>query len=871
MLARDFDAQGPEQLRLFEAQLSQRLARLRQRGERLRTQSWDINTLALLAADAALLGAVCRKLDAPELADALAALHATVEPLLASPRLPDPATATRVAELIEALAQKRLPRATDSAAMAKAAVAVVGPSHENGFPLLVVPPPEYWTRFGDAIAPHALAAVDTADKIAAPPTPLANDDATIAIEPKAPAPLDKPAPLALHVYHLNAGGELASAVDLRLAAHGYVVTRFDDGAELAASLAAVAPALVLVDVSFADAVDAIGADLKRIRKEADHPIWLVALSAPVDVAARLHAIRVGCDALIELPASSDDIVGRIVELTEAARSDPYRVMVIEDDRAQTVFAESILRKAGMLTLAVGDALDALDELERFRPDLILMDLYMPGCDGIDLTTLIRQREAFVATPIVFLSGEHNADKHFEALDAGGDDFLAKPVRPKHLISAVTNRIRRTRQQRRRGDGAAPVAAPRPSPGDLLRRVSACLALDDAHTRAGGLLVFAMENAAQWRTRLGAVGFAALMDETGAFLVAHAGAHDIVAADADGRFLVFNPDCDTNLLEAYALNLRDRIAREPFAAAESNSPVVFDAGVCPFVAGAARAERMRDAAQDAIDKARAAGRRGVFMVREVQAEIDTGLIERIRYALDGQGFQLVFQPIVSLRGDEDEQFQALLRLRGDDGRVLTAAELVPAAEHAGLIGAVDRWVLHQCVALIAGRARGGQALRLFVSQSLASVRDAESITWLRELLAQTKIPGQAISLELRAAEAARFASDLDRWAVAVKALEASVTLSGFESGADTASLLQMSSIDYIKVAPRYLRFDDEATRNELRALVELAHDNGKRVIAPRVEDARGAAALWSAGVDFIQGNFVQQAGQDLAFDFHAAAT
>jgi EAL domain-containing protein (putative c-di-GMP-specific phosphodiesterase class I) len=56
---------------------------------------------------------------------------------------------------------------------------------------------------------------------------------------------------------------------------------------------------------------------------------------------------------------------------------------------------------------------------------------------------------------------------------------------------------------------------------------------------------------------------------------------------------------------------------------------------------------------------------------------------------------------------------------------------------------------------------------------------------------------------------------------------------------------------------------------LHALVELAHELGTRVIAPRVEDARGAAALWTAGVDFIQGNFVQPAHKELTFDFQAS--
>jgi len=60
------------------------------------------------------------------------------------------------------------------------------------------------------------------------------------------------------------------------------------------------------------------------------------------------------------------------------------------------------------------------------------------------------------------------------------------------------------------------------------------------------------------------------------------------------------------------------------------------------------------------------------------------------------------------------------------------------------------------------------------------------------------------------------------------------------------------------------------RDELRRLVHHAHEGGRRVIAPRIEDAQSAAMLWTVGVDFIQGNFVQHEAQNLDYDFRAAA-
>src|SRR4029079_13853159 len=132
---------------------------------------------------------------------------------------------------------------------------------------------------------------------------------------------------------------------------------------------------------------------------------------------------------------------------------------------------------------------------------------MPNCSGMELTAIIREREAFISTPIVFLSGEHDADKHFEALNAGGDDFLSQPIRPKHLTVAVTNRVRRARQMSSRQQ-AAPIVPPAPAADGtvareaLLQRLAECLAMEDARTRAGGLVAFELEDAPILRVRLG---------------------------------------------------------------------------------------------------------------------------------------------------------------------------------------------------------------------------------------------------------------------------------------------------------------------------------------------------------------------------------
>ena len=102
----------------------------------------------------------------------------------------------------------------------------------------------------------------------------------------------------------------------------------------------------------------------------------------------------------------------------------------------------------MTTAVVTDPEQTLESLIEFRPELILMDVYMPGCSGMELANVIRQDETYIDIPIVYLSSETDVGRQLAAMGRGGDDFLTKPIQSDHLISSVTSRAERYRILRR---------------------------------------------------------------------------------------------------------------------------------------------------------------------------------------------------------------------------------------------------------------------------------------------------------------------------------------------------------------------------------------------------------------------------------------
>jgi len=392
------DTQQAAELRLaFLRHLPKRLDTLRKRGQRLLRQGWDINALTNLFRELQTLAGTCGRYGLLDISERLFALERFLAPFAEGVTLPDPAQSESFAALLRELdpliARHEMQYSGEPAvvAAAQAAVLTVAPAQVTNYPLQVTPPPEYWTRFGPApaVAPRPVAA-----KPASVPTPAP----AAAAAPKAPAPSAPVADAApavrieqRKVFHLSDGNPLACEVDQKIETSGYELTLLDSVDELKEVLAAYAPHLVIIDAPFLDALESIGDTIKAARARLGRRLALLAFSDSAELPVRLRAMRAGADGFIPLPAQSGEVMGRIAELLDTDTADPFRVLIVEYDRAQAIFAESILRKAGMNTAAVTDPLAALDRLEGFSPELILMDLYMPNCSGMELTAIIRER------------------------------------------------------------------------------------------------------------------------------------------------------------------------------------------------------------------------------------------------------------------------------------------------------------------------------------------------------------------------------------------------------------------------------------------------------------------------------------------------
>ena len=242
-------------------------------------------------------------------------------------------------------------------------------------------------------------------------------------------------------------GAVADRLAAAVKAAGYTARKIPVGGLLSPAALALRPSAAIIDLDAMAGGPIIGVPDAGNPGVAASPFPIIALASGGDFSTRLCGARVGCEELLIKPVSEVDLVTAISRLADTAVSQPYRVLVIDDDVDLANHTTLVLRQAGMIAEVLSDPTKVLEKIAAFAPELLLVDLHMPVCTGAELSAVIRQQEELAAIPIVFLSQETDAERQVQAMGHGGDEFLLKSVEARHLVAAVRARARRFRQLR----------------------------------------------------------------------------------------------------------------------------------------------------------------------------------------------------------------------------------------------------------------------------------------------------------------------------------------------------------------------------------------------------------------------------------------
>ncbi len=365
----------------------------------------------------------------------------------------------------------------------------------------------------------------------------------------------------------------------QLGCFGFEIMSFGDLEQMRKAVRNAPPDAIVMDVIFPDAALG-GAELMLdIQSEREIPIPTIFISSRNDLTARLTAARAGSSAYFVKPINVADLCTSLTRLTSPEKQDPYRVMIVDDDPRMAEYHTVILQAAGMITMIVSDPLQILAPLFEFQPDLILMDMYMPGCNGMELSRAIRQIGVYFSVPIVFLSSETDVDKQFHAMRVGGDEFLTKPIKPDHLVTAVAVRAERMKIIRS--------SMVRDGMTGLFNHTTTKAYLDAAVNlaeRNKGELCFAMIDVDHFKGVNDSYGHSTgdrVLVTLARLLRQRLRNSDIVGRYGGEEFAAILPGCDLDQAVSIMDELREGFAGIDFHAGDATFSATFSCGIAPL--------------------------------------------------------------------------------------------------------------------------------------------------------------------------------------------------------------------------------------------------------------------------------------------------
>lgn len=166
---------------------------------------------------------------------------------------------------------------------------------------------------------------------------------------------------------------------------------------------------------------------------------------------QVEAVHAGASLYLDKPLkpqSLEQAVNYLVGIRQGGRA---RVLIVDDDEEFAAAIALVLRHEGLIVRSVHDPLKVIDMLNSFPPEMMLLDVNMPGMNGFDVCKMLRATPRWQDLPIIFLTAQTGVDARVAAFQSGGDDYLPKPIINEELLARVRVRLERARMLRERSD------------------------------------------------------------------------------------------------------------------------------------------------------------------------------------------------------------------------------------------------------------------------------------------------------------------------------------------------------------------------------------------------------------------------------------
>jgi len=615
-------------------------------------------------------------------------------------------------------------------------------------------------------------------------------------------------------------------------------------------------------------------------------IVLITVDPNPSPASRVEASLADVDLNLERPSPAVAAAEVRSVLNSQKEQASYRVLLVDDDPQIAIFVGAVLKANGMVFKAVETAQQAMLEVSSFKPHLLLVDLNLPGVGGLELTAELRRRSDSLILPIVFLSGDTSDTARFSALKVGGDDFLTKPIHPRHLVTAVRTRIKRVRALAQRAQvsvtqgyasanaSGAPAATAASNPGlrpssRLQRRGEWLEALRDASMQQGSepraLLLLRVDQAKQLSEQLGMLAQSGLETAIGGRIAEQIGARDALCLMQPFVFALLVFGLRQQEVAGLADSVLHHVNAVPFQVAISVQKITLSIGICLDPVLHNDPDKWFNAAHTA---ALMAQRTGGNRIEGVMSGLPPGVSQEramqirtlLDRPLDRSRLQIEYVPWLPLRDNAAGFYE--LRAHLSDPREplnpIPRAQFASFASELGLLSKIDQLAAAFAVESMIQQATMGRVERVLLHAS------ADYLAQMREPPSRVLAPDSFI-FALSCAELLRCEA---RMLDGIAQMGASICALVSEQELGLVESMRQLPLSLLWISARLLNDAERAAA--VSQVREICTAQRWKLLVGDVAEHNLLARLWHLGTDFAQGNALAAPGSRMDFDFSEIA-
>jgi diguanylate cyclase (GGDEF)-like protein/PAS domain S-box-containing protein len=396
----------------------------------------------------------------------------------------------------------------------------------------------------------------------------------------------------------------------------------------------------------------------------------------------------------------------------------------------------------------------------------------------------------------------------------------------------------------------------------------------ASNESGSLAYISLDNFAPLKRDVGITGVDFLLRDLATLLREQVGADMTLARLSDDSFALLYLPYSENDMVSLAQGICTAIEGSLFDVDGRSVQLTVSIGVAGVTENSPKAEELMARAHRASVELKKQNEQthgnGVRVHNAAEHRMlnDNTAIDCINRALDNDQFRLLFQPVINLRGESEEHYEVYVRMLDDKGEDISPYNFLPPLGPTDTAVKIDRWVFLQAIKKLAAHRVKGQNTRLFLNVTTETLHDKTFTPWLSVALKAARLPGDTLIFQLRECDANNFTKQAKDFAKTLHQLHCKVSITQFGCTLNPFHALNHIDTDYIKIDSSFTEElqNDHDARERLKEMVQSLQSAGKLSIVPLVESAGILATLWQAGVNYIQGYYLQPPTPEMTYDF-----